>query len=486
MNITGFLSARAAATPEAPAIVVAEGALSCAELDRAVSWTCGAFRKAGLMPGDIVGIRLGDRLRHLVTSLALARLGAGQIAFADEMQPMLRRELIGRAGVAAVVADAQPGIEEGAPRIDPPPGGLADLAGLRAGTEDAADDGELPFLLLPTSGTSSGVPNIGVLTHARARERLKHLVFGGSGLRYVSPVDLAFPGALQNAYRCLVAGGCVGLHEGRDPGGFVEFIAGKRINYVYCVPVHAAVLCRMSRVGKPLLPGVKVFQIGTAPVSQVLRNRVAKLLTRNIYIHYGTTEVGTVAIATPSDVRDVPGTVGRPVPGVEAVVVDGFGRPVPPGTAGRLRVRTPGMIDGYVGAPAETARVFREGWFLSGDLVELSPDGRLIHHGRADDLIVYNGINISPAEIENALLRHPAVAETAAFSLPSATFGDIPLAAVVTERKVSKQDLLSHCRSLIGPRAPQDLLVVAELPRNAAGKVLRRKLRQAYRDMQRR
>ena len=108
---------------------------------------------------------------------------------------------------------------------------------------------------------------------------------------------------------------------------------------------------------------------------------------------------------------DEPGSVGKAVPGVGVEVIDDDGVAVPSGTAGRLRVRSNGMCDGYLDDPGETARSFRDGWFVTGDRVELTPRGTLIHHGRADELIIYDGVNIYPAEIENVLMKHPAVTD---------------------------------------------------------------------------
>jgi acyl-coenzyme A synthetase/AMP-(fatty) acid ligase len=170
--------------------------------------------------------------------------------------------------------------------------------------------------------------------------------------------------------------------------------------------------------------------------------------------------------------------VGKTVPGVHAEVIDDNNMPLPPGEVGRLRVKSRGLVQGYIGAPEISARVFRDGWFYGADLAELTPGGELIHHGRADDMLIFDGVNIYPAEIEAVLLKHPRIAEAAAFSLPSDHHGDSPAAAIVSASPLSEQELFDYCRPRLGSRAPKRFLLVHALPKNAAGKISRIALRE--------
>ncbi len=147
MNVTSSLSAWAKKTPSDPALVTGESSLSFAELDQAVSATAASFKKAGLVPGDIVGIRLSNQVRHFVTSLALARLGAGQVAFDASDPAPLQRELAGRLKIVAIVADRAEKNETGTPRIDPPTDNASDLKRLGPVKFKSANDGALPFFI---------------------------------------------------------------------------------------------------------------------------------------------------------------------------------------------------------------------------------------------------------------------------------------------------------------------------------------------------
>jgi acyl-coenzyme A synthetase/AMP-(fatty) acid ligase len=141
---------------------------------------------------------------------------------------------------------------------------------------------------------------------------------------------------------------------------------------------------------------------------------------------------------------------------------------------GTLWVRTAKMADGYVDDAVATARHFRDGWFLPGDLARVDGDGRLHLVGRADEMINLHGVKVSPAEIERVLEALPGVRAAAAFALPSAVHGQIPLAAVelASSDGPGADQLLAAARAALGVRAPRRVLVLDALPRNSAGKVV--------------
>jgi long-chain acyl-CoA synthetase len=136
------------------------------------------------------------------------------------------------------------------------------------------------------------------------------------------------------------------------------------------------------------------------------------------------------------------------------------------------------MASGYVDNPQQSALRFRDGWFYPGDLGLLRGDGQLVVQGRHDDMIVLNGLNIFPAEIERVLERHPAVAEAAALPLASLVHGQIPVAAVVLRpgEEVSAADLRRYCHQQLGLRAPRRVLVIERLPKNSQGKTVKKDL----------
>jgi acyl-CoA synthetase (AMP-forming)/AMP-acid ligase II len=159
-------------------------------------------------------------------------------------------------------------------------------------------------------------------------------------------------------------------------------------------------------------------------------------------------------------------------------IVGPDGEQVGPGEIGQIRVRKDGVPNGYVAEPGTTSN-FHEGWFYPRDLVSLRPGEPLIFHGRADDVMILNGINIFPSAIEDTLESHPDVKEAVAYAIKSRVHGEIPVAAVVLNDVSERRDvayLLNHCRQTLGIRAPRQIVVVERIPRNPAGKPLRREL----------
>jgi long-chain acyl-CoA synthetase len=143
---------------------------------------------------------------------------------------------------------------------------------------------------------------------------------------------------------------------------------------------------------------------------------------------------------------------------------------------GHILVKSPGIVPGYLNNPEATAQSFRDGWFNPGDMASRSASGAIFLHGRADDMMMFDGIKIYPAEIERVLLGHPAVAEAAAYPIYSVRHQHLPVAAVILKTPATEDDLLAHCRSWLGSKAPVTIRILENLPRNAAGKVLKREL----------
>jgi len=209
-----------------------------------------------------------------------------------------------------------------------------------------------------------------------------------------------------------------------------------------------------------------------------LRNELKRALTDNLWVLYATSEIGGISLASPDQHDAFPEGVGFPSEGVMVEVLNENGEIVEPGQIGQIRVRKPGMALGYVSEADQTSN-FADGWFYPRDLVSHSVNAPLIFHGRADDVITLNGINIFPSAIEDTLEGHPDVKEAVAYSIRSRAHGEIPVAAIVFDKDAGQCDisrLMDLCRQTLGIRAPRQIIVVDQIPRSAAGKPLRREL----------
>ncbi len=480
MNVTDKLTALAESSPDGASILTVDGILSFAELDRAVSATAKAFQDAGIHQGDIVGMALPDQLEQLVASLGLARLGAGQFVFHGSDTPELRESLARRVPIAATVTHDAVKTVAGAPAIAPPPGTVSELAELPEVTLVPSGDPDLTVFCLRSSGTT-GQPRIFRLTQAMMPARMRPLEADGQGGRLLSLTHMDFEGAKRAVYSFLLGGGCVAFFNDVSIRATVDFVLRNNIDFISGSPIHAATLLESYQGATPLFPGVNAFRLSSTLVPESLRRDIMARLTPNLYVSYGVTEIGVIAIAPPKTMLERPEIVGWIGQDIEAEIVDESGHKQAAGTPGQLRVRSSGMVAGYVGDPEETAKRFRDGWFYTGDRCVFADDGALFHFGRIDDLIIFDGINIYPSAIESVLLAEPSVAAVAAFGIDSRDHGSIPVAAVVLAGETTREELLARAKAKLGMHAPLDIMIVGEFPTTTAGKVIKRELADAWR-----
>jgi long-chain acyl-CoA synthetase len=195
---------------------------------------------------------------------------------------------------------------------------------------------------------------------------------------------------------------------------------------------------------------------------------------------YGLTEASPVVSVDAVDGTRRPGSIGWPLVGVQLRVVDELGNDVAPGDAGELVVRGPNVMQGYWRRPAETAAVLSpDGWLRTGDLACCAQDGRYEIVGRAKELIISEGYNVHPREVEQALTAHPAVIEAAAFGVPHLLLGEEIVACAVLREgaRLSPEELMRHVgRRLARYKLPRRLWFVDALPRTATGKVVKRRI----------
>jgi O-succinylbenzoic acid--CoA ligase len=234
---------------------------------------------------------------------------------------------------------------------------------------------------------------------------------------------------------------------------------------------------------RPAPAGLKRMLIGGGPAPRALLER-AHALGYPLAPTYGLTEAASqVATRLPGDSAPPFDDRLRPLPGTELRVVDESGRGLAAGEVGEICVRGPTVMRGYLGQPEASAQALRQGWLHTGDVGILDGAGGLKVLDRRDDLIVSGGENIYPGELESVIASHPAVSEVAVVAEPDAEFGAHPVACWVAAAADSGEpgeepDLEAYCRRrLAAYKVPRRFVRMESLPRNAAGKILRRQLR---------
>ncbi|WP_232717891.1 class I adenylate-forming enzyme family protein [Gordonia metallireducens] len=350
---------------------------------------------------------------------------------------------------------------------------------------------EAPAVLLHTSGTTSK-PKVVPLRHENLQAYVFATVdFAGAAedeaaLITVPPYHVAAVGAtLTNFY-----GGRRVVHlPDFDAHEWLEVVARESISSATVVPTMLARIVDALDGDPADAPALRLISYGGARLPLPVLERAMRAFPAAGFCNaYGLTETSsTLALLGPDDhaqaiasddplIRRRLESVGRPVPGMEIEIRGADGRPVGPGETGALYVRGAQVSGSYLG---KGSVLDEQGWFPTNDQAWVDHEGYLFIAGRADDTIIRGGENIGPAEIEDVLLTHPAVRETAVIGLPDEEWGQRLVAVIVADPQagISAEDIRSHVRArLRGSRTPDEVIWVDELPQTATGKVLRRRL----------
>jgi acyl-CoA synthetase (AMP-forming)/AMP-acid ligase II len=419
-----------------------------------------------------VGVWLKDTIEHLVTLYALARAGIAILPMDIRWTTDEARNVARHFGASLVL------VEPDAPPLD----GLVSATPGEAPADYQVfpSDATAPFVLSLSSGTT-GRPKGPLITHAQflARFRTHWINLGLNGRdRFVSATPLYFGGGRTFAMSVLFAGGTVILKPPPTaPEELVACVARHRATSLFLVPTQFRRLLALTDADLAPLRGLHLLLSSGAPLVPEERVAIRDRLSANFFEYYASTEGGGVSLLTPDDLANRATTVGRPVFGVEVEIVDDQDQPVPAGETGSLRYRGPGCATAYHADPEASAEAFRDGWFYPGDLASLDEDGFVTLRGRRKEVIIRGGVNIHPVDIEAALNAHPDVAESAAIGMPSAEFGEEVAAFVRLHRPVGVEALVAFARArLARPKWPSLVVVVEDMPRNSAGKVLKREL----------
>ncbi|MCL6640491.1 MAG: AMP-binding protein [Candidatus Rokubacteria bacterium] len=431
-------------------------ALTYERLDRLAGGFARFLHHHGVRAGDRVALAIGNRWTFPVALLGAMKLGA-TVAPLDARLTAEER--------AAILRDLEPAAV------------AHEVVGDEA--EWPSQPVETPALILYTSG-STGAPK-GALLSQRA------VAFGVGS--WIDPVmaltaddvvlavlPLSHSYGLNGALLApLVAGAQVVLVERFSPEAVT---AAVREHGVTVFPGVATMFRRLLEAGRDLeaLRRLRLAVAGAAPCPWPLVTEWRERTGVRILRGYGMTEVFRPISYGACEEDDRPDSVGRPVPGVEFRVVDDEGRPLSPGSAGELLIRSPAVMDGYLGAPDETRAVLREGWFRTGDLASVDAEGHVRIEGRKRERILRGGYSVFPPEVEAVLAAHPAVAEAAVVGVPDDDLGEEVVAYVVPRdgARVDVEALLAWCRARLAAfKCPREVRLVPALPRSATGKVLK-------------
>ncbi len=479
-NITFDLIGHAQKRPDAPALLLPHRTIGFRALDQSVWQYAAALHALGVRAGQVVGLSFVEELGLVLALLALARIGATAYSIPRSATASQRRQMAEQAATAWLASDQPERFESGVASLRLQRQAI-EAGPLRIDSRLLVPAPDAPWLLITGSG-STGRPKLIPISHAqgRARSELGARALGLTASDRVAALShFDFSTSKFRLHEALWAGAACALELWRDAPQVMQRCASAGLTVLYGTVFHAERLIASLPAGScHALPMLRAFELTASTISDDLRQRFRQMLTPQLYVRYGINEAGPVAVAGPPEVYQIAGTVGRPPAGVEIELVDRRGQPLPPATVGLVRIRTPALVDGYLGDEEASRTSFQDGWFLPGDLGLLTREGQLVFYGRADHMLIMNGINIYPAEIEQLMAAHPAVADVAVVPVRHRVHQDIPVCALTLRAgaSVSEQALLEHAGSRLGARAPYRVLVVDAIPRNQEGKLVRAEL----------
>ncbi|MDT7654724.1 MAG: long-chain acyl-CoA synthetase [Pseudonocardiales bacterium] len=512
-HVADLVSQAAARVPDNPAIVdvTSEITLTWRELDGAVSAEAARLRDAGVAAGDRVLVRLGNGAEFCVAVLGALRADAVTVPF-------------GSIGVAReleiVLSDCRPAVVVAADGDDTARASAAALnsavitppdLGARAegpSQGDARRGGEEIALLVYTSGTTGSPRGVRLSHRALLANRAQTAALRPAPVIPVDRVLLSLPmfhifGLAAGLLQACWVGATVVLVERFEPAHIAEVLVEQRVSGLAGVPsMFRSLLDLPAGELRAATAGVRLCTSGGAPLpAEWLADfRAATGLT--IVEGYGLTEAGPVLTTTPTAGVAKPGSVGRPLPGVELRLVDREGTPLDSGSepdpedlddlddldgldsdvfdaqdTGLVAVRGPNLFSGYwpdgAGGPDD------EGWFRTADVGFLDADGDLHLVDRSSDVVIVNGFNVYPREVEQVLVELPGVAEGAVVGVPDDRTGEAVKAVLVRvpDAELTEEDVRAHCvERLARFKVPTVIEFADALPRTPTGKVARRQL----------
>jgi long-chain acyl-CoA synthetase len=500
VNIADLLRNTAGVAPDKPAIVFRGRPITYADLDERVDLTAAALAALGVANGDRVALLVGNVPEFVYGLYGAMRAGATACPLNVMLTPEEAGYILADCGAKVVVTelttlpgllsirdrlpDLQTVIAIGGP---PAPAGTVSLEEALSGAGDApvisTDPSDLAVIAY-TAGTTAS-PKGAMLTHANLLANLDQM----AQVEAIVPTEsdvvlLALP--LFHIYALNVilgltikTGATAVLVERFDPAETLDLIERQGITVLVGAPPMFS--SWVESAGDPeRLRGVRLAVSGAAALLPEVFDAFRERFGVTIWEGYGLTEAAPAVTSNRVGAEPKAGSIGLPLPGVEVRIVDEDGDDVEEGDPGEIYLRGPNVFSGYWGRPEAKEEILEGDWLKTGDVAYQDEDGYLFLVDRKKDLIIVSGFNVFPKEVEDAIERHPAVAEAAVVGIPDPQTGEAVQAWVVPNAggSLTAEGVLEFLHGYLARfKWPKDVRIVDELPHHVTGKVLRRALR---------
>lgn len=489
--------------PDQVAVVFEQDRLTWRDFEARVSQCARLLTWLGVRKGDRVATVLSNCRELLEVYWAVPSIGAVLVPLSPLLMPSGLASLLRDSGADCLITQRAlaplldqvraelPGLAaDHVLMVDGPEADYPDYAALlktcpEGGGEAvpvAADD---IFNIMYTSGTT-GMPK-GII-HSHFVRSMYATLFASAWRMSPESVVLhtgaiVFNGAFVTLMPCFYLGARYLLQRQFDAEEAIEIIARERVTHTMMVPAQIIAVLSAPNFSPEKLSSLEMILSLGAPLYQEYKDRLNSLLPDRFYELYGLTE-GFWTILDKTQSLRKSGSVGAPPAFYEMRIVREDGSDAPPGEVGEIVGRGPSLMGGYYGRPDLTVQAIRDGWLFTGDLGHTDSEGYLYLVDRKKDMIDSGGVKVYPKDVEEVAARHPAVREVAVFGVAHEKWGETPVAAVVLNAgaTVSADELRDWINERVGARYQRlhAVQIMDDFPRNAAGKTLKREMRDAY------
>ena len=504
MNLGSLFSRHARYRPDHLAAVFEDQRLTWLEFNKQINRLANALVNLGIQKGDKVATILPNCLELMEVYWAVAKIGAVVVPASTLLLEQAMKTLLQDSDSVALITNSQfvekiNSIQTELPAIADDRyiltdwknhTGYLDYHELKSGSHDREPKGIVinmddMFNIMYSSGTT-GLPKGIVHTHyircmyansfAAAFRMTPESVTMHAGA-------IVFNGAFVDLMPTIFVGGTYVLLKEFEPVNYIETIEKERVTHIMVVPAQVVAILNAPNFSYDALKSLEMVLALGAPLHKEHKEALNKKLPGRFYELYGLTE-GFVTILDKFDYERKPDSVGTPPPFFEMKILDESGREVPTGEVGEICGNGPILMPGYYKRPDLTAETIKNGFLHSGDMGYVDEDGFLYLVDRKKDMIISGGVNVYPRDIEEIVVQHPDVREVAVFGIPHEKWGETPIAAVtlLTSGSITAEALKDWINARVAAKFQRvsEVVVLEDFPRNVAGKILKRVMRDPY------